>query len=92
MYFTEIRYKDVDWILLAQDWNQRRTFVNTIMKITVFWVVVPCSLVEVYLVNFYQTTRRCNPEDSHLRIHRRENLKSYDNETYCAIKGGEFHC
>jgi hypothetical protein len=56
----------------------------------VFWVVVPCSPVEVYqrfrgpcrhhhqgdliartsetLVNFYQTTRRYNPEDSHLRI------------------------
>jgi hypothetical protein len=56
----------------------------------VFWVVAPCSLVEVYqrfrglycsnniiavmmeaastsetLVNFYQTTRRYNPEDSH---------------------------
>jgi hypothetical protein len=29
------------------------------------------------LVNFYQTTRRYNPEDSHLRNHRRENLKSY---------------
>jgi hypothetical protein len=29
------------------------------------------------LVNFYQTTWRCNPEDSHLRTHRRENLKSY---------------
>jgi hypothetical protein len=29
------------------------------------------------LVNFYQTTRRYNPEDSHLRAHRRENLKSY---------------
>jgi hypothetical protein len=29
------------------------------------------------LVNFYQTTRHCNPEDSHLRTHRRENLKSY---------------
>jgi hypothetical protein len=27
-------------------------------------------------VNFYQTTRRCNLEDSHLRTHRRENLKS----------------
>jgi hypothetical protein len=30
------------------------------------------------LVNFYQTTRRYNPEDSHLRTHRRENLKSYN--------------
>jgi hypothetical protein len=29
------------------------------------------------LENFYQTTRRYNPEDSHLRTHRRENLKSY---------------
>jgi hypothetical protein len=29
------------------------------------------------LVNFYQTTRRYKPEDSHLRTHRRENLKSY---------------
>jgi hypothetical protein len=28
-------------------------------------------------VNFYQTTRRYNPEDSHLRTHRRENLISY---------------
>jgi hypothetical protein len=32
------------------------------------------------LVNVYQTTRRYNPEDSHLRTHRRENLKSYQNE------------
>jgi hypothetical protein len=67
----------------------------------VFWVVVLCSLVEVYqhfrgpcslhhqgdetartyetLVNFYQTTRCYNPEDSHLRTHRHENLKSYLN-------------
>jgi hypothetical protein len=29
------------------------------------------------LVNFYQTTKRDNPEDSHLRAHRRENPKSY---------------
>jgi hypothetical protein len=29
------------------------------------------------LSNFYQTTRRYNPEDSNLRTHRRENLKSY---------------
>jgi hypothetical protein len=59
----------------------------------VFWVVAPCSLVEVYqralialmmeavrtsetFVNFYQTTRRYNPEDNHLQSHRRENLRS----------------
>jgi hypothetical protein len=48
-------------------------------KMAVFWAVAPCSLVEVLialmmegartsetLVNFYQTTRRYNPEDSHL--------------------------
>jgi hypothetical protein len=29
------------------------------------------------LVNFYQTTWRYNPKDSHLRTHRRENLKYY---------------
>jgi hypothetical protein len=29
------------------------------------------------LVNFYQATRRYNPEDSNLHTHRRENLKSY---------------
>jgi hypothetical protein len=29
------------------------------------------------LVNFYQTTQCYSPEDSHLRTHRRENLKSY---------------
>jgi hypothetical protein len=34
------------------------------------------------LVNFHQTTRRYNPEDSDLRNHRHENLKSY----FCCIK------
>jgi hypothetical protein len=55
----------------------------------VSWVVAPCSLSKLIalmkeaartsetLVNFYETTRRYNPEDSHLRTHRRENLKSY---------------
>jgi hypothetical protein len=28
-------------------------------------------------VNFYETTRHYNPEDSHLHTRRRENLKSY---------------
>jgi hypothetical protein len=36
------------------------------------------------LVNFYQTTRRYNPEDSHLRIHRRENLTFYFKEDFCS--------
>jgi hypothetical protein len=49
----------------------------------VFWVVAPCSLVEVYqcfnlmmeaartsetLLNFYQTTRHYNPEDNHILL------------------------
>jgi hypothetical protein len=42
------------------------------MKMAAFWVVVPCSLVEVY-----QTTRRNNPEDKHLHTRSRENLKSH---------------
>jgi hypothetical protein len=32
------------------------------------------------LVNFYQTTRRYNPEDSYLRTDRHENLKFYINK------------
>jgi hypothetical protein len=32
------------------------------------------------LVNFYQTTRRNNPENSHLHTRRRENLKSRDDK------------
>jgi hypothetical protein len=38
---------------------------------TVFCIVTVC-----FPVNFYRTTRRYNPEDSHLRTHRRANLKS----------------
>jgi hypothetical protein len=32
---------------------------------------------ELTLVNFYQTTRRNNPEDSHIHTCHRENLKSH---------------
>jgi hypothetical protein len=72
------------------------------LKIAVFWDVAPCSLVEVYaialrmeaartsetLVNFYQTTRCYNPEDSNLHTHRRENLKSYlwDSSLYNTLR------
>jgi hypothetical protein len=38
------------------------------------------------LVNFYQTTWRYNPEDSHLRSHRRENLKSYLENRALSVK------
>jgi hypothetical protein len=80
------------------------------VKMRVFSVVVPCSLVGIYRcfrgacclhlqrdespmmeavsssetsVNSYQTTRRNNPEDSHLQTRRRENLKS-------RLDGGEW--
>jgi hypothetical protein len=47
-------------------------YILLLSKMAVFWVVAPCRLVEVY-----QRFRgpSCNPEDSHLRTHRRENLK-----------------
>jgi hypothetical protein len=50
-------------------------------------------------VNFYQTTRRYNPEDSHLYTHRRENLKSRKTHEECEqacpgllISGVSFQC
>jgi hypothetical protein len=52
------------------------------MKIAVFWVVAPCSLVEVYqrfrgpCCLHHQGDDRPKPEDSSLHTHRRENLKS----------------
>jgi hypothetical protein len=36
-------------------------------------------------INFYQTTLRYNPEHSHLRTHRRENLKTYLGVTFLAL-------
>jgi hypothetical protein len=56
------------------------------IRLAIFWVAAPCRLVDVYRrfrgaclpgrrVN-YQTTRRNNPDDSHLRTLRFENLKS----------------
>jgi hypothetical protein len=43
------------------------------------------------LVNFYQTTRCYNPEDSNLHTHRRENLKSYIYTLFssCLMQPGE---
>jgi hypothetical protein len=52
----------------------------------VFWVVAQRSFIALMMeaastsetsVNFYQTTRRNNPEGSHLHTRRRENLKSH---------------
>jgi hypothetical protein len=56
------------------------------LKMSVFWVVAPCSLVEdywrfrgvwcLYHQKMGETTGRNNPVDSHLHTRRRENLKS----------------
>jgi hypothetical protein len=59
-------------------------------KMAVFWVVVYLLLITLMmeaartsetLLNFYQTTWRYNPEDSHLCTHRCENFKSYMDRT-----------
>jgi hypothetical protein len=50
---------------MAQEWRNE------------FLVVSEVLAASETSVNFYQTTRRYNPEDSHLRTHRRENLKSH---------------
>lgn len=48
----------------------------------VFWDVASCSMIELIndsetSVSLYQITQRNIPEDSHLRVHRRENLRSH---------------
>jgi hypothetical protein len=61
------------------------------MKITIFWVVAPCSLVEVTDVSevlaasiiIVQTTRRYNPEDSHLLIE--NSLRGVRSLTFCKV-------
>jgi hypothetical protein len=39
--------------------------------------MIEAARISETMENYYQTTRRYNSEDSHLRAHRRENLKSY---------------
>jgi hypothetical protein len=66
------------------------------MKMTIFWVVAPCNPVQVSVsevlaasiiraVNWYQITRRNNPEDSHLRQIRGllQNIRSFQNPHKC---------
>jgi hypothetical protein len=49
MDIKEISWAGVDWIHLAQDGDPWQAPVNIVMtKMAVFWVVAPCSLVEVY--------------------------------------------
>jgi hypothetical protein len=56
-----------------------------IQKMAAFWAIalmMEAARTSETSVNFYQTSRRYNPEDSHLRTHRRENLKSCLISTY----------
>jgi hypothetical protein len=47
-------------------------------KISIVALMMEAARTSETLVNFYRTTTTdYNPEDSHLRTHRRENLKSY---------------
>jgi hypothetical protein len=63
--------------------NKRNNKQALYCEMTVFWVVAPCSLVEVYqrfrgpCCLHHQGARCYNPEDSHLHTHRRENFRSY---------------
>jgi hypothetical protein len=56
--------------------DQWRDLAYTVMKMAVFWVVAPCTLVWVY-----QRFRGlyCLHHQGHLHTHCRENLKSYSN-------------
>jgi hypothetical protein len=77
------------------------------MKMAVFWVVAPCSLVVLMMeargtsetsVNFYQTTRRYNLEDSQLlcltsyikytvyaiKVHNMQTISSIESNTQCS--------
>jgi hypothetical protein len=52
------------------------------MAVAMIALMMEAARTSKTLINFYQTTRRYNPEDSHLRTHRRENLKSYFDINY----------
>jgi hypothetical protein len=72
--------------------NSTTTNNDIICDDTSYWFSLIALMMEAArssetLVNFYQTTRCYNPEDSHLRTHRRENLKSYlEIEMFIIIK------
>jgi hypothetical protein len=46
-------------------------------NITAIALVMEAASISETPADFYQTTRRIIPEDSHLHIRRRENLKSH---------------
>jgi hypothetical protein len=70
----------VSWLLnigqMCLCWHSN-VWRKRIMKMAVFWVVAPCSLVEVYRRFRGICSLHHQGEDSHLHTHRHENLKSY---------------
>jgi hypothetical protein len=56
---------------------QKFTNVSEDLSASIIALTMEAARTSETVVNFYQTTRRYNPEDSHLRTHRRESLKSY---------------
>jgi hypothetical protein len=48
---------------------------NLVSELRVIALMMDAASTSETLVNFHQTSRRYNPEDSHLRTRRRENLE-----------------
>jgi hypothetical protein len=53
------------------------TDVSEVPTVSIIRAMMKAARTSATLVNFYQTTRRYNPEDSHILTRRRESLKSY---------------
>jgi hypothetical protein len=85
----------VDWIQLktAVFWvespcSQKFTDVSVVLVATIIRVMSKPRVrnrfliyISETLVNFYQTTQRYHPKDSHLHTRHHENLKSYNDST-----------
>jgi hypothetical protein len=63
--------------LLRRVVSWKFTNVSEVLAASIIALVMEAARTSETLVNVYQTTRRYNPDDSHLHTHRRENLKSY---------------
>jgi hypothetical protein len=66
----------VFWVV-AQYSLEKFTDVSEVLVASIIRAMMEAASTSETSVNFYQTTRRNNPEDSHLHTRRRENLKSH---------------
>jgi hypothetical protein len=62
MYLKHIRYENVVMICLAQDRDRWLALENMVINMTVFWDVVPCSLLRTDR-NFKILTASGRPDD-----------------------------